>query len=749
MNKDKIRSELYAFYLKGDAERSKAFADKCFSIMDARYRDNMSVTEQKLLQYDVITEQFEPVIFRNVPFYFETGVLTSLSDGAAPAKNYNFTQANGWVYDKNKHLFAEQDAELWKKRSAQLEEKLYLICGPYNDVFQHFNYNFRAFIKKGLKGVYEDAEKALEKETDDEKREFYRSVCHGMLSLKAMAQKFADKANSLLQTEVDDECRENLKNIAEAASSAPWEVPKTFYEGLAALAFLRVAVGTLEGGGPNTFGRLDKDLIELYNSDIEKGIMTKEQAYELICQFLLIWDCHYDHNMLMAGYADHELENTYVLGGCDDDGNVLCNDLTMMFLRATREMNIIFPKIKCRFSENSPKEYLDEINKSIIHGTTVVLLQNDDATIPALIRSGKTLEEARDYLVTGCWGLTVYPEKYDHGSYLNLLKAFEIPLHRLTEKMQKIGIDFKLFDKCKSFDEFYNTVLANCELLIDARLDVTKGGGRIFHKVSRYPIFSSTLGNCMEKGKDFTMGGAKYQNDCLLMFGLPNIVDSMLAVKTLVFDEKKYSLQAFLEAVRSNWENSESVRLEAIRCPGWGDGSEASCDLANKFNNDLFAICQRKNGTYGGRVNMGHLTYTEILWWGKATLATPDGRKNGEYFAQGLTPSRLKRIPCVSDVINSLSRLEPSAMAANSVVNIMLPHNTPLHICESFLRVMAHTAIQSLQLNCVSRDTLLDAQKHPENYPDLIVRVTGFSAKFTSLSEEWQNEILSRNFYRS
>lgn len=597
--------------------------------------------------------------------------------------------------------------------------------------------------------MYNQALQALENEKDDEKKEFLQSVCRGMISLRSMAQKFADKADLMLQTETNDEYRNNLRKISETACRVPWEAPKTFYEGLATLAFLRVAVGSLEGGGPNTFGRIDKDLIELYKSDIEKEIITQEQAYELICQFLLIWDCHYDHDMPMEGYADHELENTYVLGGCDDEGNPLCNELTMMFLRATREMNIIFPKIKCRFSKNSPKEYLDEINNSIIHGTTVVLLQNDDATIPALVRSGKTLNEARDYLVTGCWGVTVYPEKYDHGSYLNLLKAFEIPLHNLTEKMRKTGIDFKLFDNCKSFDEFYKTVLLNCEILIDERLDITKKGGQIFHKVNRYPIFSSTLGNCIESGKDFTMGGAKYQNDCLLMFGLPNIVDSMIAIKTLVFDEKRYSLQDFLKAVRSNWENSENMRLEAIKCPGWGDGSEISCDIANKFNNDLFEICQRKTGTYGGKVNMGHLTYTEILWWGKSTLATPDGRKSGEYFAQGLTPSRLKRIPCVSDVINSLAKLDPSTIAANSVVNIMLPHNTPLDICESFLRVMACTAIQSLQLNCVSRNTLIDAQKHPEKYPDLIVRVTGFSAKFTSLSTEWQNEILSRNFYCS
>ena len=144
---------------------------------------------------------------------------------------------------------------------------------------------------------------------------------------------------------------------------------------------------------------------------------------------------------------------------------------------------------------------------------------------------------------------------------------------------------------------------------------------------------------------------------------------------------------------------------------------------------------------------MGHLTYTEIRFWGEKTLATPDGRKSGEYFAQGLTPSRLKRIPSVNSLINSMARLDGSTLAANSVINVILPCNTPSDRCEAFLRATAMTAVGSLQLNCVSREQLLDAQKNPEKYPDLIVRVTGFSAKFTSLSKEWQDEVISRNFY--
>ena len=747
MNYEPLKQELYDFYLHGDAERAKSFAEVCFAKMDARFVPDMSVTAQKCLQYDVICEEFTPVLFPHCPFFYETGVLTSLSDGAYVAKGHGFYQANGWVYQRNEHLFREQDPDLYQLAKAQKKAKLYLICGPYNDTAQHFNFNLRPFLEKGARGICRDAQEQLSRAKTAEETEFLQAVCHGMQALGKMANKFADQADAQLQTETDVDCRRNLTAISRTARRIPWEAPTTFYEALATVAFLRTAMGSLEGVGPNTFGRLDKDLISFYRADLQSGRITREEAYGLISQFLLLWDCHYDHDMIMAGYADHELENTYTVGGCDDEGAPLYNEVTRMLLEATEEYGIIFPKIKCRFSANSPKEYLDLVNRSITRGTSTVLWQNDDATIPALVRAGRPLREARDYMVAGCWDVVTNQEKADHGSYLNLIKPFEFSLHGLRDKMETVGIAFEKFDDCRSFEELYQRTLRNCELVLDAKLDVSRRGGQILQKVNVCPIFSSTLEDCIQNRADYTAGGAKYYDDYQLLFGLPNIVDSLMAIKTLVYDKKKYTLSQFLDAVRANWEGYEILRIEATKCHGWGDGNEDSCALASRLNNDLYAIFQRKTGTYGGKVHMGHLTYTEIRWWGAETLATPDGRRSGEYFAQGLTPSRLKQIPSVTDVVNSLSHIDPSTLAANSVINVILPPNTPLDACEAFLRACAGTAVQSLQLNCTSREMLLDAQKHPEQYPNLIVRVTGFSAKFTSLSKEWQDEVITRNFY--
>ncbi len=749
MTFEPLRRELGQFYLHALTPRADAFCTACGQELDALWRPEMTPYEMKLLQYRLITQRFEPVLFRTVPFYYEMGTMWGQCDGAGEFRGHD--HPGGWTYRKNSHRYAEQDPALWKLRCAQADELFYLICGPYNDVRQHFCFEHRPIFTMGLKGIYEKARLRAQTAETDEQRTFLDAVCEALLCVRTIAEKFSAAAQEKLAAEADETCRRDLQRIRESAARVPWEKPETFYEALNTLAFMRKVVGSLEGVGVNSFGRPDLDLWPFYCRDVERGVLTPEEAYDLICRFLLCFDLHYDHDMKMVLYADHELENTYVLGGCDAQGRTVYNELTRMFLQATREQHIIYPKIKCRFSAASPKEYLDEIDRAVLAGTSTVLFQNDDATIPAQLRAGRPLEEAREYIISGCWDVSIRgAEKSDCGAYVNLLKPFEYSIHHLNDKMEAVGMRFAPLDDAADFEEVYRITCVNIRTLLQERARITRLGGGIRHLVEPLPLFSSTLGDCIEKAADYTEGGARYQDDHYLCFGLPNIVDSLLAIRELCFEQKRCSLPEYLDAVRNNWEGREDLRLRATRCCGFGDGSAEAAALAARFHRDLYDMTQELTGTYGGKVLLGYLTYTEIRWWGEKTLATPDGRRSGEYFAQGLTPSRLKRIPSVTSVIHSFDQLDPALSGANSVVNIILPSGgmTP-ELCESFLRAVAGSGIQSLQLNCTSREDLLDAQKHPEKYPELIVRVCGFSAKFTSLSPEWQQEVLTRNFYES
>ena len=744
MKYKELRHELREYYSKTSYENAKKYLGEGTKILDEKYNECMSSYEMKVMQYRTITDMIEPVLFENSPFYYETGIIPGYSDGARQYHDYK--HIGGWTYWKNNHKFIDQDREMWSLTCRQRRELFYLVCGEYNDTAQHFLINHRPIFEKGLRGVYEDAQTALKAAEKDKEKEFLTAICDGLLCVKKIAEKFADRADKMLKDNPDNQ---NLKRISVSARRCPWEKPQSFYEAINTYAFMRKIIGSLEGIGVNSFGRVDVDLYPFYENDIKSGRMTKEEAFKLISQFLITFDSHYDHDKKMAGYADHELENTYVLGGCDTDGKPVFNELTKMFLKANNDEKIIFPKIKCRFSENSPKEYLDLINEPIIKGTSTILYQNDDASIPALIRCGVSEKDARDYLVSGCWDLEPNcSSSQDCGSYTNILKVFEYQIHNLKDKMDEVGMQFKPIDDAQEFDEVYKTTCDNINTLFKEKIRILTKGGQIWESVDPLPIFSSLYGDCLEKKCDYTNSGARYRNDTFMCVGFPNIVDSLMAIKTLCFDKKRYTLKDMLNAVRNNWEGYEEMRADAMLCHGWGDGNDDSCTLAKRFNTDLYAMLSKLSGQYSGKVNLGHLTYTEIRFWGERTLATPDGRHNGEYFSQGLTPSRLKKIPYVTSVINSMAALDKTELAGNTVVNIILPESTTLDLCEAFLRATASSAVESLQLNCVSKKTLLDAQKHPEKYPDLIVRVCGFSAKFTSLSPEWQEEVITRNFYK-
>lgn len=747
MGYEAYRGILTDYYWNHANERAIAFREKVWAMLDAACVPEMNGYERKTLQYRTIARECEPLLLRDCPFYYETGTLGALDDGCGRA---GIPHAGCWNYERSYHVFADRDPELWALRQRQGRNNLYLICGPYCDTRQHFIFNCKEIFRGGLRSIYESARKKLAA-AEGETKEFLTAACEGLLALRTISEKFSAAAAKALETETDEAKRKNLLRIRDAAAETPWNAPRTFYEALNVLAFTRTVCGAVEGVGYNTMGRPDVELLPFYEADIASGTLTKEEAQDLVARFLLIWDCHYSHDMKMVGYADHELENTYTLGGCDAAGKPVWNDVTRMFLRATREEKIIFPKITVRFSADSPKEYLDEADEDVIHGTSVILYQNDDATIPALVRCGRSLEHARDYLVTGCWSLVTNGDiMSDHGNYVNLLKPFEFAIHDRRDKMEEVGLEFQLYDDAKCFEDVYSITVENARTLLRERNRMTLRGKPFWPEVDPLPMTSSTMTGCIEKGRDLTNGGCRYTDEDYLLVGFPNVIDSLAVMKRLCFDEKVCSLRELLRAVRANWEGFEDLRLKAIACPGWGQEDPEILSLARRFHHDLYGIAQSLTALWeGGKIQIGHLTYTEIRFWAEKTLATPDGRRNGEYFSQGLTPSRLKKIDSVTSVIHDFAALDRTEIGSSNVLNLILPSDgMTLDLCEAFLRGAAGSALMCLQLNCTTKKDLLDAQKHPEKYPNLIVRVCGFSARFTALSPEWQAEVLSRNFYK-
>lgn len=698
-----------------------------------------SALELRRKSYEVIGEDFIPFVFKNSPFYGEAGI-----NGG-----WGGLRIGNWVAQRAGHYFAEGIPEavqkVYNERRAQ---RYFLCCGNFVDSIHHTP-PLTTVLQKGFVGILAEAEEALTRCRTPEEREFVETAIAGLKAIHRIQLKFADRAAEILEQEsLTEPQRTFMTMIATHARQSPWEPPRTFYEGLSAFWFIREILALVDGLAVFSIGHPDAMLIDLYERDLAAGRLTREEAFDLVCRYLLHANCHYNEFSQVTGYNDHELEIPVTVGGCDAAGHEIFNDLTRMLLQAHRELDLVFPKMHCRYSAGSNPEYLQEIAQDVRNGHCVHSLFNDDAFIPTLFRQGHTLEEARRYICTGCWGGQVdSSDDTDTANYFNLARVLEATIYPDPEAEQAAGITFEQIDDALDFCEVRDRVCGNLRRMLRAIMEDFTAYGLVAARVHPRPVFSACLDGCLESLKDTTAGGSKFNvRDVSLAFPA-NLVDSLLAIKTLCFDRNTCSLPELLGAVRNNWQGAEALRQQVLSCPHWGDDSPDSTALMRYVVDLLANDVDELRNERGGKYYLAAWVYREYRFWGEKTKALPDGRHDGEYLAQSLNPSHFRNMDDVTTVVNALGRLDHSRFATSNV-NLMLDReNATVEVWESLFRTFAKLGMHLLQPNCFSREELLDARIHPERYASLIVKVTGFSARFVALSPEWQDEVLARKSY--
>lgn len=734
-----LRKELRVFY---DALEEKAyhFNVVCSDIMENIITDDMPAAAQKAALYEVIADHAEPVVFHNSSFYYEPATMSATTRGEGENGRARLAKLHpgGWLYRHNNHKFRDADPELFKNSRVPF----YSWCGEYGDFRYHFAFNIKPVLANGLCSLYEKAEAALQTDCTDSERIYLESTMKGLLSVKKLIDKFADKAEEALKTADSPEETARLSRIAKTARRVPWEAPTTFYEALNTIALMAKLIGAMEGVNNTDMGRLDIILLPFYEKEIKNGT-SKSEIYDLIKEFLILWESHFDMDLKHEGTHNYECM-VYTLGGCDGQGNQVYNDLTRMFLRAHAEEMLIFPKRKCRYSDKSPKEYLDTINAEILAGRTSVLYLNDNSLIPAFEKLGFPTDVARDYTVLGCWEPVLHGSTNEHCGYVNLIKIFELSVYNDWSHPE---IKFVPVESARNFEDLYSITLRNIIEVLRHKCHAAYEGRKTWPDVDPMLIISSALDDCITNKRDYTAGGARYKVDELVCSGLVNVVNSLLVIRELCFEKKAISISRLLDAVRNNWETAEDLRQEALQCHYWGDESRESGELMAAVVHDLYEGTRDFPVLYGGRVSLGYMLYLELHGWSKSLRATPDGRHTGDFFERGFTPSILHRIKSATSVINGMRYVDASEIGADSVLNVTLAlKDTDADAFEAFMRVSAKTGVQAFQINCVTREDLLAARKDPDRYRDIVVRVCGFSAKFVTLSDEVQTEFLQRNF---
>lgn len=706
----------------------------------------------KAEMYRRISEYFTPKLFDNSPFYFQTDIYSPDWESSASSP----------AFFLNEHMPPIPDMD-----AATLYSRVFRNGLGWAGVVDKWHYcpDYTRIINEGFKGIHDEILRELPSAKDETEKDFLNSALEGILAMKRCADKFAEAAENALQSNsLTPEQRENWTRIAETARRIPWEAPQTFYEGLETLLFVREVGNSFDGIHIDIVGHPDRQLGRLYRQDIASGRLTKDDAYLLIRQFLLVNDCKMDNHEIFEEATQskrdddtnerrrplavvNEINATLVLGGCEEDGSPLCEELTLMFLRAHREDGLIFPKPLCRFCATSSSEYLRELNCNFLASRSVLALVNDDAIIPAQVAAGKSIEDARRYQIGGCWEITIEGREDSSGvtTYFNLGKLMELTVNPPSELA---GILCSL-DGADSFEDVQERFLRNLSTVMNIRAHGISVNGPTQIQANPCPLFSAMLADCIKNHKDYTYGGGRYNPHANPFFAFANAVDSLMAIKTICFGSKDaVPLQDYIASVRNNWEGAEQLRQRAIHSPFWGDNQPETNAVAERLHTALGHVCEGIPNERGGKWQTAFYVYREMITYALATGATPDGRHSGDWLGQGITPSRLHHSDSITDACLALGNLDCRLAPGNRLFDLNFPLNASSYeSLETFERVAANQGIGMLQINCVSREQLLDAQVHPENHGDLIVRICGYSARFVTLPKLWQDEFIARAIY--
>ena len=749
-----LRMQLRAFYPDECHDRCK---DPAYVVAEKAIHADLDAYAAAHPGYDALDmrqacylsmrKHFVPFLFTESPFYFEAGINGGWIMGKAPARGVNRLCRK---FYKEQALVPEEEFRI---QSVRNREALALCCGPLVDDMHHVP-PIRTILAKGFGGVRAEVAAALAKcpKDDPHGKKQLETALVGLDTIRDIQLKFAAKAEALLANGgLDDAARRRMERIAACAKRCPWEPPKTFFEGLNTIWFIREILSYVDGLCVFSLGRPDAMLYDLYKADIAAGSLTKDEARDLVARWLIHSDAHMDTNRKIDSYSDQEAEMPMSLGGCDKDGNPIWNELTEMFLDAHLGCDCVFPKLHCRVSSSAPEPYLRKIGELLLRSHAVFTLLNDDRYVKMYRDEGFSAEDARSYIGVGCWnGFIDSVMDVDEANYTSVIRILEMTLHKDPQLEKAMRLKLDPIDGATTFEEVEETIYRNfMRFFRDVLATYTRYGGASA-KVFPHPVYSVCLRGGIASRRDTTEGGVASRPRILTLGFIGNAVDSLCAIRQLCFVDKTCTLAELLAAVRSNWSGprGEELRLRALAAPYWGDGGKIATDMMARWMKRIRAEVEGFRNEHGGPYRLAIYAYREFMYWGLKTKATPDGRHDGDRLAQGFSPSEYRCKEGVTAVMNAIGELPHEALYASNA-NLTFDRTAMNEeLMAAIIRVFAKKGSHMMQPNCNSVEELIDAQKHPELHQDIIVRVCGFSARFVSLSKRWQDEVIARHRLR-
>jgi len=662
-------------------------------------------------------------------------------------------------------ILPEEVREAWNFESFDLNQIIH-AGSKRADGDSHLEAGHEKPLKIGFKGILKEAKEALSK-IDFRDRDavnkslFLKAVIICYEAVIDFIKRYEKLARELALQEKNPDRKKELEKISKACGWITENPPRTFFEALQMTWFTHLLFWVESNGHSVTIGRLDQYLYPYYEKDIKEERITREEALELMgCFFIKIGGIKklrpWTETKYLGGRPTFQ---AITIGGQDSSGRDVTNKLSYLILEATACLKIPEPVVIIRVHSEIPDDFLLKGIKALIrHGGGLPSFFSDEAIIPALLNAGIPLNEARNYAIVACSEPVIPGKTLPHGggpTYVNLPKLFELALNGGKDPNTNICLcpDDKNLATFESFDEVieaYKKQLKYYVQFIPLCSDIM---AQAFADLNPTPYTSGLLDYRIEIGKDLSEGGGPNSNDTLInLYGPPNIANSLAAIKKLVFEEKRISGKELKEALLTNFKGTrgEEIRKMLLKAPKYGNDDDYVDLMMKEVCNNFICEIRRydppwRGGTYGVSIQ----TTSGNVPAGEVVGATPDGRKAGEALADNISPQAGTDINGVTAMLKSVGKIDHSLYLNGTILNVKFHPTAVKGEGASKLAALIRTYLTDfkgwqIQFNIVSAEKLREAQRKPEEYKDLIVKVAGYSAQFISLDKKLQDQIIFR-----
>ena len=617
----------------------------------------------------------------------------------------------------------------------------------------------KTWLELGPKGLMTKAYEKL-KNCDENQKEFYEctiivleGVCHFMM-------RYHDYILTMLES-LEDDNKKSLQRVADICANLASRPAQSFHEAVQSLWFLFVVLHMESNASSFSPGRMDQYLYPYYQKDIEKGIISKQEALEILeCLWLKFNQIVYLRNQHSAKYfAGFPIGFNIAIGGIDENGCDIYNELSLLLLKAQYHIGLPQPNLSVRLNKNSSHELIQEAIKVVAKGSGMPQFFNDEAIVNSMIKDlGIEEKDARNYAIVGCVELTTHGNNlgWSDAAMFNLNKALELTMNHgkclLTN--EPIGLDLGSIETYESFEDLENAFQKQIDYFIEKMMKAEIVVEKAHQDCLPTAFLSTVIDSCLEKGVDVTRGGAKYNLSGIQMIQIANLADSLAAIKELVYDKKMITRHELLEALQADFKGYEIIQTMLLnKVPKYGNDVKWVDELGAKWAGYFRERMKDYTNYRGGLYHTGMYTVSAHVPMGENVGASPDGRNALTPLADGgMSPVYGRDMAGPTAVLKSVSRMKDSYTTNGGLLNMkFLPEffktETGMMKFENFLRAFVDLKIPHIQFNVVRREDLLDAKLHPEQHRSLTIRVAGYTAYFVELAGKLQDEIIERTAY--